>query len=123
MPTYQRKVMCDECPFRSKALPGWLGPHTIQDMEKIIHSEQPFICHKSIDEMIEDGQEEHIHDEGQHCVGILRYRNAVCKLGRDPEVFQVQKELKNVPDQPVIESMKFREHHEKSPFQEHKPHK
>lgn len=121
MPNFERKVMCDECPFRKKALRGWLGPHSIEDIEKVVHSEEPFICHKSIAEMIHEGIPEgdpQLEVQGQHCVGMLRYRTAVCKLSRDPEVYQVQQELKTVLDQSLIAPFKFREHHEKLPFEE-----
>lgn len=118
MPTFERKVMCEECPFRKKALPGWLGPHSIETIEKVVQSDEPFICHMSIAEAIESGMEdgdEQIEEEGQHCVGMLRYRNAMCKKSRDPQVARVQNELREIPDVPVIEARKFREHHEKMP--------
>jgi hypothetical protein len=114
MPTFDRKVMCDECPFRKAALPGWIGPHSIEDIEKVVHSEEPFICHESIEEMMVRGYEgEEIEEHGQHCVGMLRYRNAMCKRSRDPETAQAQLDLKSVPDEPMIPATKFREHHEK----------
>jgi len=117
MPTFERKVMCDECPFRKAALPGWLGPHSIEDIEKVVHSEEPFICHEEIEELSVRGLEsEEIEQEGQHCVGMLRYRNAMCKRSRDEETAQAQMELKTVPDQDLIPPRKFREHHEKKPL-------
>ena len=118
MPTFERKTMCDECPFRKKSLPGWLGPHSIDDIEKVVQSDEPFICHKSIAEMIESGIPEgdpQLEEEGEHCVGMLRYRNAMCKRSRDPETAQAQTEIRSVDDVPVIEARKFREHHEKLP--------
>jgi hypothetical protein len=115
MPTFERKVMCDECPFRAKALPGWLGPHSIADIEKVVQSDESFICHEEIEEMTVRGfTDAEILAEGQHCVGMLRYRNNMCKRSRDPEVSAVQTELQSVPDEPVIPMMKFREHHEKT---------
>lgn len=117
MPKFERKVMCGECPFRKKAPAGWLGPHSIEDIEMVVHSEEPFICHESIEEMMGRGYEgEQIEEHGQHCVGMLRYRNSMCKLSRDPQTAQAQTELRTVPDQALIPPRKFREHHEKTPI-------
>mgnify|MGYP003476492723 CR=1 FL=1 len=91
-------------------------PKALEDIEKVVHSEEPFICHESIEEMMvrgHDGKE--IEEHGQHCVGILRYRNNVCKRSRDPEISQVQTELKSIPDQSVIPGNQFRKHHESKP--------
>jgi hypothetical protein len=32
MATFERKVMCNECPFHANALKGWLGPHSVDDI-------------------------------------------------------------------------------------------
>jgi hypothetical protein len=113
MATFERKVMCDECPFRKASLRGWLGPHSIADIERVVQSDEPFICHEEIEEMAVRGySDEEIIDEGQHCVGMLRYRNNMCKRSRDPEVSKVQVELRDIPDEDVISAGKFREHHD-----------
>jgi len=113
MSTFERKVMCDECPFRANSLKGWLGPHSIKDIKKIVQSDAIFICHEEIEEMNFRGfRDKEIIEKGQHCIGILRYRNSVCKRSRDKETSQVQDDLKTVPDQDVIPPNKLLEHHD-----------
>ena len=113
MPVYERKKMCDDCPFRAKSLQGWLGPYTVDDFEKIIHSETGMICHTAIDDMKVKGYEDdEIEEYGQHCIGMFRYRNNVCKTSRDSVIEAYQDSLKKVKDEPVIGAFEFRKHHE-----------
>lgn len=37
--------MCNECPFSNKSLRGWLGPHTIEEIQNTIQFEGEFTCH------------------------------------------------------------------------------
>lgn len=116
MTQYTQTRMCSECPFRANAIPGWLGPHTVEHFHQMIHTtETHFICHVDVDRMVREGftekeQEEH----GQHCVGMLRYMNTVIRYSRDPERAQRQDELKAFEDQPLIPPFKFAEYHKVS---------
>lgn len=70
-----------------------------------------------VQNMSDDGaDEDEIEEQGQHCVGILRYRNAVCKKSRDSKILAVQDSLRTIPDQQVIAAGQFRKHHESKPF-------
>lgn len=40
------KKVCNECPFRAKSLPGWLGSHTVDEIQNSIQFEGLFSCHK-----------------------------------------------------------------------------
>lgn len=116
MPTFERKTMCSECPFRQKAPAGWLGPYTIKDIEEMIQYDQGLVCHVSVKELSDEGLDEtEIEEAGQHCVGMLRYMSNMCRLSRDPATIQAQRALKEVKDQAVIPPWKFREHHEQGP--------
>lgn len=46
-PLYYRKAPCNECPFLKTSAPGWLGPHSVDDITKLfIDRTIPFSCHK-----------------------------------------------------------------------------
>ena len=112
MPTFERKKMCSECPFRQKSIKGWLGPWTAEEVEKMVRHDGVFICHTEISEMMEEGySEDEIQETGQHCVGMLRYRNTTCKLSADPETYAAQIELRQIEDEKLIPPHKFVEHH------------
>lgn len=117
MTVYKRKKMCSECPFRAKAMNGWLGPWTVKDFEAMIHTtEDHFVCHTDIDKLKENGcTDEQIEEEGQHCVGMLRYMTSVARRSRDPERLAAQKALESTKDQAIIPPFKFGEHHRKTP--------
>lgn len=46
-------------------------------------------------------------------MGILRYRNALRKLSRDPQVARWQLQIRDVPDQPVLPARTFLTHHQR----------
>lgn len=112
MANYRSTKMCDQCPFRLASPRGWLGPWTVDQLEAVVHSEAEFICHKSIDVLHSKNRtDDEILARGKHCVGMLRYRNAVLKQSRDPKQAAAQDALRQIPDQPVIPAFKLREHH------------
>lgn len=43
------KEPCSQCPFRRKALAGWLGEATPEEFIVAISMEQPLPCHPTID--------------------------------------------------------------------------
>lgn len=99
MTTYRSTQMCAECPFRANALPGWLGPWTVDDIHNLVHrNESHMICHTRL-------------EQDQHCVGALRYMNSVCRQSHDEERLAAQRALREIPDQPLIPPFKFKEHH------------
>lgn len=114
MTTFNRMVMCAECPFREQAAPGWLGPWTIEEFEEFINSDNDLLCHVDYGQRKEAGQPQaKIEAEGQHCIGILRYRSSMCKLSRHADIAAIQTRLRSIKDQPLIPPWKFREHHDR----------
>ena len=112
MAKYKQKKMCNECPFRKKSIKGWLGPHTGTDMQTMVHNGQGFTCHKEVNALTAQGyDEEEIANDGQHCVGMLRYRNKVCKTSRNAEERAHQSALKDIEDEEVLDAFTFVEHH------------
>lgn len=125
MPVYERLKMCKECPFRANAPPGWLGPLTVDDLLQTVHG--PYIpgtkvhvgdighmiCHVDIARLAAKGlDDDQILEQGQQCVGAIRYANSACKDARDPEVLDFQERVAATPDQPVIPARMLREYHE-----------
>jgi hypothetical protein len=112
MPEFSRQKMCAECPFRANALKGWLGPWVIEDFELMIHTDFDLICHVDISKMQERGlSTDEIQQTGQHCVGMLRYMNSVCKLSRNGVKAAAQQAVEEIPDQPVISAWEFSKYH------------
>jgi hypothetical protein len=112
MPKFKEKKMCNECPFRKKSIKGWLGPHTAEEMQTMAHSGQGFTCHKEVNAMSKDGyDDEEIAHDGQHCVGMIRYRNKICKTSRNEEERSYQNSLKHIDDEPVLDAFTFVDHH------------
>jgi hypothetical protein len=123
MPTYKRAKMCNECPFRAKSARGWLGPLTIDDLEMSVHGPiktaggylgdiGDLICHKDIAKLANVDSPANIHEQGQQCVGMIRYANAVGKLSCDPVICEFQKRLDGVKDVAVIPRGGLRDHHD-----------
>lgn len=112
MPTYKRRKMCGECPFRKASPKGWLGPWTPDELNEAARSDETVICHEDVNKLTRQGlTEAEIEDHGQYCVGILRYRNTLCKLNRDPKVSAAQKDLRSIDDVEVIPANQFLNHH------------
>jgi hypothetical protein len=67
----QHETPCSDCPWRRKALPGWLGSMTAEEWVAAAHSETRIDCHTLI---------------GAQCAGAATYRANICKRPRDPEL-------------------------------------
>lgn len=123
MPTFKRKKMCAECPFRLGAVRGYLGPLTVNNLLDTVHRPRvegvgrvgdvgELICHMDIAALQADGNTPaDISDSGQMCVGMVRYANSCFKRSRDEELGKFQDELRNVPDDPVIPPGKLECYH------------
>lgn len=77
------KSPCDQCPFRRKSIPGWLGADTPENFIETTMADYPMPCHSTVD--YEDpGWFENL-DEAQACAGALVFFANLCKLSRDPK--------------------------------------
>jgi len=76
---------CKECPFRRKAMPGWLGRGTPQSFVIEISLERPLPCHLTIDyedkNWLKKWEGQRI---GSICAGSLIMSANMAKLPRDP---------------------------------------
>jgi hypothetical protein len=122
MPVYKRTKMCAECPFRADAPRGWLGPLTVEDLMKTVHGATKIgptyvgdmgdmICHMDLLSLPKKLTQDQIIEQGQMCVGMVRYTNSICKRSRRPELAEFQDKLSQVEDVPTIPPGKLREYH------------
>ena len=72
---------CNDCPWRRKALPGWLGPFYAEQWVALAHSEEPIACHQTI-EVEDDWTQPGL----RQCAGAATYRSNVAKRPRNPQV-------------------------------------
>jgi len=102
LPTVKHKTPCNECPFRRKAAPGWLGGGTVESWHaNLVFGDTAFICHT--------GERK---GKRYFCAGsMIHYRNQL-KTPRDPEfaamVLKYSKDVEHVFQWPH----EFKQHHE-----------
>lgn len=77
---------CRECPWRRKAAPGYLGPHTADEWIEAAHGEGPIACHVTIKGTEETGEGDWAHPLMKQCAGAAQFRRNVLKLPRNPEI-------------------------------------
>lgn len=93
----QHRKPCHDCPWRRKALAGWLGGNTADAWIRLAHSDARVPCHTN------KGRPQ------PQCVGLATYRANVLKLPRDPEVLRVEPDRENVFATPA----EFTDYHSK----------
>lgn len=100
---------CNECPFRRKAMPGWLGAATPQSFIVEISMERPLPCHPSIDYDDDQWLEKWAAQKiGKICAGSLILSANMGKRPRDPKFPRLQSDKKLV----FASHREFIDHHE-----------
>lgn len=69
------KTPCNECPFRKNSIPGWLGPHKIEDFRTMASADVDFKCHMELDTL---------GDEANTCGGYIYWRLNSFMMAKDP---------------------------------------
>jgi hypothetical protein len=77
--------VCNDCPWRRVATPGWLGPHSAEEWIVMLHGETPIACHQTI-VANEEGVGEWDHPGMRQCRGAAIMRANVAKSPRNPTV-------------------------------------
>jgi hypothetical protein len=86
--------VCNDCPFRRKAMPGWLGHGSPESFIDCMQRDEPLPCHQTIDyddrhwlaKWMAQGD-----DTGQMCAGALTFlanklqHHPFQKMGKDHE--------------------------------------
>jgi hypothetical protein len=70
---------CNECPWRTVATPGHLGPHSPREWLRLAHADTAIACHKTI-------QVSESWEGTKQCAGAASFRANVAKRSRDPNV-------------------------------------
>lgn len=103
------KVPCIECPFRKDSLPGWLGPHTAQELHSIVMAEFPFPCH-----MTHNGVSDWdsvIRDNIPICAGALIYMRKGAKLPINKDLNEAMKSFSTKDFDNILSIREFFKHH------------
>lgn len=81
---FDLKAPCNACPFRKDSAPGWLGPHTPEDLVRQLQVAEYWTCHKTVTETISHDEAFDAGNAVQHCAGAAAMMRNACKLPRDP---------------------------------------
>jgi hypothetical protein len=107
---------CDNCPFRTDCLKGWLGEGRAAEIAVgITDGQKTFTCHKTT--KFDDELESVPHDQQQHCAGamiLLEKLNRPNQMMRWMERLGMYDRSKLDMDAPVFDDTEsFIEHHTK----------
>ena len=77
--------MCNDCPFRRKAMAGWLGAGSPESFVACINRDDILPCHQTIDYTDPAWKEKWVaQTTGNACAGALIMAANTCKRPRDP---------------------------------------
>lgn len=92
--TKQHSSPCCDCPFRRKAINGWLGGGSVASWITDVKSDAMMDCHVLA---------------GAQCAGSSIFRANICKRSRYSEVLSLPADRKNV----FANTDEFAKHHER----------
>jgi hypothetical protein len=89
---FDKTTPCSECPFRKKALPGWLGGggpedfvgDTMNDALMPCHTDKNFIKARDTEHTAEEWTESLVSGNIQHCAGARIFFKNQCKVSVNP---------------------------------------
>jgi len=111
---------CNACPFRTTAMPGWLGAYRPEDVVRAAWNGVSFFCHSSID-YTDPGWEERADRTGVLCRGYLLFRRAMlAPASADAEIRAAEEQaVTEANDDPtevdVLQGIAFVRHHSMPP--------
>lgn len=104
----RRRNPCNECPFRKKSIPGWLGYWTVDKILNQVHDEAGLPCHKDVPKQIGLGDLD-FYKRVHVCVGSLQHATQSAKSYRNAELSLFQRLVGKGID--VLNYIEFRQHH------------
>lgn len=113
-PVFQKKP-CKQCPFRKKAMKGWLGEaHPESFVGTLLLESEVLPCHSTIDYSRKDWHEAWtMRREGKACAGAIA---TACNSGKRPRYLTVPVPERN-REEVFARFADFIEHHRNSPIQ------
>lgn len=107
---YDLKKPCNECPFRKKSLPGWLGPWKPREILQSI-AVNPFPCHRTI----RHNEQRYEDDTLQSCAGMALFLNNNLEKSRDTSNAIHQWAVRNadtsIKNSVFLNTLEFMDHH------------
>lgn len=93
---FDKTTPCNECPFRKKSIPGWLGGggpedfvgDTMNDALMPCHTDKGFIKARDLPHTEEQFAKALQSDKVQHCAGARIFFKNQCKQSRNPLYIQ-----------------------------------
>ena len=122
---FDKTTPCNECPFRKKSIPGWLGggdptdfvQDTMNDALMPCHTDKNFIKARDTDHTPEEFQEALLNGPIQHCAGARIFFKNQCKMSSNQIFMKAQAagKVKPVEKNPDVFSWRheFIAHHSK----------
>lgn len=111
---YIARPPCKTCPFRKDSLQGYLGPETVESIEKVVHGEGlGWSCHESIagKPTMTDGKVD-VRKYGTACTGAILSATKSCKSYREGPLADLQRTMrghKSTSD--ILNAWEFRAYH------------
>ena len=97
-----KKKPCDDCPWSKKSLPGWLGPHSLEEFQDFFNLDYPYPCHQTFEK-----PNEHV------CVGLAHTRNNSCKRAKLPgPLKEMEDDLRGKDNECFDNLRQFMQHHD-----------
>lgn len=115
------RAPCRECPFLKKAIKGWLGEDTPEQVWAKVHADTPFgyPCHMDVDEVSESRGEDETWredpDSVEQCTGALLHAAKTSKSYSDRFREAARQALKAIIGLDGILGMEFMKHHKERP--------
>ena len=105
------KSTCGECPFNKQSLNGWLADYTVEELHRLVMSEQHFPCHMQLPDTNDDFLDFGEAEEYPRCVGSLMYMKKNAKMPRDIETKKLTDSFTKEELDQVLSMREFIEHH------------
>ena len=103
------KQPCNDCPFRRKSMPGWLGHSSPEGFIDCMQRDEPLPCHQTIDYedpnwLVKWAAQQ---DTGQMCAGALIFMANKLQRPHDKDFPTLPRDIENV----FANSIEFVRHH------------
>jgi hypothetical protein len=106
-----RDQICDDCPFRRNAPPGWLGANKPEEFVVEALSDRSTACHMMVDQYLPRRQWEQAEIKAPRCRGAITLMRNTCKSPRDPEMRDLTKTVPADRENVFSNSKEFVDHH------------
>jgi hypothetical protein len=110
MPVLKHKTPCNQCPFRRKSAPGYLGADNPEHFIQTTLAEVHMPCHCAINYEKKDWQTKQ-YPKAALCAGALTFLKNTCKLPRDAVLREAMKEIPANHAEVFSFAPQFLEHH------------